>query len=253
MKKKKGIQKKRSVTVEKDKAAESGNHIPIVGIGASAGGLTAFKDLFESMPPDTGMAFVLIQHLDPTHESLMVDLLSRHTDMDVVQVEDRMEVKQNHVYMIPPNWDLAIDGGNLKLSKFHQRRGMRMPIDFFFSSLAEDQRERSICIVLSGTGSDGTMGLKAVKSYGGLAVVQTPEEAQYDGMPSSAIATGVVDYILPVQDIPEKLINYIKHSYIRGHFGTEPVEINEPNEFNSILAVMHAQLGHNFHYYKKNQ
>jgi len=226
--------------------------IPIVGVGASAGGLAAFKDFFNSMPSQTGMAFVLVQHLDPTHESLMVDLLSRHTKMKVIQVEDHMQVEPNHVYMIPPNWDLAIQSGALRLIKPQQRRGMRMPIDFFFNSLAEDQRERAICIILSGTGSDGTMGLKAVKSYGGMVMVQQPEEAQYDGMPSSAIATGVVDYTLPAQEMSNILVNYIKHSYIRGHFGTEPVEISEPDDFNAILAIMHAQIGHNFHYYKKN-
>jgi PAS domain S-box-containing protein len=226
--------------------------IPIVGIGASAGGLTAFKGFFEAMPAESGMAFVLIQHLDPTHDSLMVDLLSRHTPMKVIQVEDRMQVELNHVYMIPPNWDLAIHNGELLLTTPVQHRGMRMPIDFFFKSLAEDQKEKAICIILSGTGSDGTAGLKAVKSYGGMVVVQFPEEAQYDGMPSSAIATGVVDYILPVSNIPQRLLSYIQHSYVRGYFGTEPIEINEPDAFNNVLAILHAQLGHDFRYYKKN-
>jgi two-component system, chemotaxis family, CheB/CheR fusion protein len=232
--------------------SEAVEQIPIVGVGASAGGLSAFKDFFKSMPSETGMAFVLVQHLDPTHESLMVDLLSRYTKMRVIQAEDLMQVRTNHVYMIPPNWDLAIQSGALRLTKPQQRRGMRMPIDFFFNSLAEDQREKAICIILSGTGSDGTMGLKTVKSHGGMVVVQSPEEAQYDGMPASAIATGVADYILPVGEMANILLNYIKHSYIRGHFGTEPIEISEPDEFNSILAIMNAQLGHNFHYYKKN-
>lgn len=224
---------------------------PIVGMGASAGGLAAFKDFFQSMPPETGMAFVLVQHLDPTHESLMADLLSRHTGMNVVQVQDNMKVEVNHVYVIPPNRDLAIRSGAFQLVKPQQRRGMRMPIDFFFNSLAEDQRERAICIILSGTGSDGTLGLKAVKSYGGMVVTQAPEEAQYDGMPSSAIATGVVDYILPAGGMASVLVNYVKHSYIRGQFGTEAVEIGKHDDFNSILAIMHAQLGHNFHFYKK--
>lgn len=226
--------------------------IPIVGIGASAGGLAAFKGFFEAMPAAPGMAFVLIQHLDPTHESLMVDLLSRHTQMKVIQVEDRMQVEANHVYMIPPNWDLAIENGELLLTTPVQRRGMRMPIDFFFKSLAKDQKEKAICIILSGTGSDGTAGLKTVKSYGGIVLVQLPEEAQYDGMPSSAIATGVVDDILPVSDLPQRLLTYIQHSYVRGYFGTEPIAINEPDAFNDILAILHAQLGHDFRYYKQS-
>jgi two-component system CheB/CheR fusion protein len=225
--------------------------IPIVGIGASAGGLAAFKGFFEAMPAESGMAFILVQHLDPTHESLMVDLLSRHTEMQVIQVEDRMQVQANHVYMIPPNWDLAIQNGELLLTTPVQRRGMRMPIDFFLKSLAKDQKERAICIILSGTGSDGTVGLKAVKSYGGMVVVQLPEEAQYDGMPSSAIATGVVDHIVPVSEMPQRLLSYVQHSYVRGYFGTEPVEIQDPDAFNNILSILHAQIGHDFHYYKK--
>lgn len=226
--------------------------VPIVGVGASAGGLAAFKEFFEKMPTETGMAFVLVQHLDPTHESLMVDLLSRQTNMNVIQAEDNMTVEPNHVYMIPPNWDLAIQDGALRLTTPHQKRGMRMAIDFFFNSLAEDQRENAVCVILSGTGSDGSMGLKTIKSYGGVVMVQQPEDAQYDGMPSSAIATGVVDYILPVRDMSDTLVNYIRRAYIKGHFGTEPIELNEPDDFNAILAIMHAQLGHNFHYYKKN-
>jgi len=204
------------------------------------------------MPAESGMAFVLIQHLDPTHESLMVDLLSRQTQMKVIQVEDHMEVEANHVYMIPPNLDLAIQNGELLLTTPVQRRGMRMPIDFFFKSLAQDQKEKAICIILSGTGSDGTAGLKAVKAYGGIVVAQSPEEAQYDGMPSSAIATGVVDHVIPVNEMPERLLSYIQHSYVRGYFGTEPIEINEPDAFNNILAILHAQLGHDFRYYKKS-
>ena len=226
--------------------------IPIVGIGASAGGLSAFKGFFEAMPAQSGMAFVLIQHLDPIHESLMVELLSRHTQMKVIQVEDRMQVEENHVYMIPPNWDLAIRNGELLLINPAHRRGMRMPIDFFFKSLAQDQKEKAISIILSGTGNDGTAGLRAVKSYGGTVVVQSPEEAQYDGMPTSAIATAVVDSILPVSEMPQRLMSYIQHSYVRRFFGTSPSEINELEEFNTILTIMYARLGHNFHYYKKN-
>ncbi|CAN2049597.1 two-component system, chemotaxis family, CheB/CheR fusion protein [Candidatus Magnetomoraceae bacterium gMMP-13] len=227
-------------------------HIPVVGIGASAGGLDAFKNLFESMPSDTGMAFVLIQHLDPTHESLMVDLLSRHTNMKVVQVEDRMRVKVNHIFVIPPNRDITIHNGELYLSEPLQRRGLQMPIDFFFKSLAEDQREQAICIILSGTGSDGTLGLKAIKSYGGMVMTQSPKTAQYDGMLVSAISTGAVDYVLPVTAMPNALLKYIQHSYIRGRFGTDEYKSNGGQDLNNVLAIMHAQLGHNFHHYKKN-
>ncbi|MBM9520376.1 PAS domain-containing protein [Desulforhopalus vacuolatus] len=228
-------------------------HIPIVGIGASAGGLDAFKQLFEAMPSDTGMAFVLIQHLDPTHKSLMVDLLSRHTAMKVVQVENRMPVESNYVYMIPPNYDLAIRNGELYITPPAQKRGLRMPINFFFSSLAEDQRERAVCIILSGTGSDGTLGLKAIKSYGGMAMAQSPNTAQYDGMPVSAISTGAVDYVLPVNEMPEAILKYINHSYVRGRWpGTDMTNDTNNQDLNNVLAILHAQLGHNFHHYKKN-
>jgi two-component system CheB/CheR fusion protein len=230
----------------------SRRQIPIVGIGASAGGLGAFKDFIQAMPARSGMAFALIQHLDPTHESLMVDLLNRYTQMDVIQVEDRMQVKEVHVYMIPPNRGLSIRKGGLLLTAPEQRRGMRPPIDFYFKSLAEDQMEKAICMILSGTGSDGTVVLKSVKSYGGLVIVQFPDEAQYDGMPTSAISTRMVDYILPVREIPERLRIYIQRFYVTGHSGTEPIEIEEPEAFNNVLTIMDAQLGHNFHYYKKN-
>jgi len=247
-----GENKHDPLSEELDQTINRTQHIPVVGIGASAGGLDAFKTLFEAMPADTGMAFVLIQHLDPTHESLMVDLLSRHTTMNVVQVEDRMQVIENHVYMIPPNRDLAIHNGELYLTAPAQRRGMRMPIDFFFRSLAEDQRERAICIILSGTGSDGTLGLKAIKSYGGMVMAQSPKTAQYDGMPVSAISTGTVDYVLPVKEMPEALSKYIQHSYVRGRFGMDGSSQEGGQDMNSVLAIMHAQLGYNFHHYKKN-
>ena len=227
-------------------------HILVVGVGASAGGLDAFKNLFESMPAETGMAFVLIQHLDPTHESLMVDLLSRYTKMKVVQVEDRMQIQANHVYMIPPARDLAIHKGKLHLTEPAQRRGLRMPIDFFFRSVAEEQRERAICIILSGTGSDGTLGLKAIKSYGGMVMAQTPTTAQYDGMPVSAITTGAVDYVLPVEEMPDAILKYIQHSYVRGHFGADQHDDADNQDLNNVLSIIHAQLGHNFHHYKKN-
>lgn len=220
---------------------------PVVGVGASAGGLSAFKEFFKKMPANTGMAFVLIQHLDPTHESLMVDLLSSHTKMEVIQAGDDMEVQPNRIYMIPPNSYLAINNNRLKLHAPEQRRGLRTPIDFFFNSLAEDQRENAICIILSGTGTDGTSGLKAVKDNGGIVIVQLPEEAQYDGMPSSAVATGFADFILPAGDIYEVLIGCTKHYCTNGLS-----EINSIDDFNNILAIMNVQLGYNFHYYKKN-
>lgn len=177
----------------------------VVGIGASAGGLDAFRKFFTAVPDDTGMAFVLIQHLDPTHESLTAELLGNYTRMSVVQVGEEMRVEPNHVYVIPPNKFLTISGKTLHLSQPVQRRGVRMPIDFFFRSLANDQQQRSIGIILSGTGSDGTLGAGEIKAAGGTVIVQSPDTAQYDGMPRSAMVAGVVDCVLPVDEIPNRL------------------------------------------------
>jgi PAS domain S-box-containing protein len=224
----------------------------IVGIGASAGGLDAFKNFLTAMPADSNLAFVLVQHLDPNHESLMVDLLARHTSMPVLQVEDQMKVQRNHVYMIPPNKSLTIKDGILHLSKPVERRGMRMPIDYFFRSLAEDQQEKAICIIFSGTGTDGTLGLKAVKEYGGMAMVQEPNTAGYDGMPRSAIATDMVDFILPVEQMPEDLIRYVSHSYLNESGKEEPKVATEPDQLNHILAVLRTRGNYDFRAYKKN-
>ena len=169
---------------------------PIVGIGASAGGLAAFEAFFSGMPADTdpGMAFVLVQHLAPDHKSILADLIRRYTRMQVFEVEDGMAVRPNCAYIIPPNRDMAFLNGTLQLLEPSAPRGQRLPIDFFFRSLAQDQREKAIGIVLSGTGSDGTLGVRAVKGEGGMVMAQSPESTEYDGMPRSAIGTGLVDF-----------------------------------------------------------
>ena len=164
---------------------------PVVGIGASAGGLEAFEAFFKAMPPTSGMAFVLVCHLDPTHVSILPELLQKRTKMTVLQVQDGMEVEPNSVYVIPPNRDLCILNGILQLVDPAQPRGAKLPVDTFFRSLAQDQGSKAICIILSGTGTDGTLGLKAVKGEVGMAMVQDEGSAKYDGMPRSAIATGL--------------------------------------------------------------
>jgi two-component system, chemotaxis family, CheB/CheR fusion protein len=184
----------------------------IVGLGASAGGLEAFETFCTHMPPDSGMAFVLVQHLAPDRASLLPELLARHTRMAVQQVTAAMPVEPDHVYIIPPDATLTIAGGMLHLvSPPVESRGHRTPIDQFFCSLAEDQGEYAVCILLSGTGTDGTLGLQAVKEYGGMALAQTPTSARYDSLLRSAIATGLVDHILPVEAMPAKLIEYTTH------------------------------------------
>jgi len=222
---------------------------PVAGIGASAGGLDAFKKFFDAMPPESGMAFVLIQHLDPLHESITAELLTSHTVMKVVQIEDGMEVEANHVYVIPPNKDLSIQNGVLHLVAPVQRHGVRLPIDFFFRSLAEDQQEKALCAILSGTGTDGTLGLKAIKGNGGMVMAQLPETAQFDGMPRSAISTGMVDYIVPVEQMPDTLIKYVQHA---GELmGAGAAESTALDQLSSILAALRSHVKYDFHNYKK--
>src|SRR5438034_1165534 len=173
----------------------------VVGLGASAGGLEALYKLFDALPPGTGMAFILIQHLDPTHKSMMVGLLAGHTSMKVLEAAEDMPIARDHVYLIPPGVYLSIRAGAFQLTKPRERHGARMPFDFFLRSLAEDCGERAVCAVLSGTGADGSLGLTAMLATGGLVVVQNPKEGAHDGMPVSAIMAGAADLVLPVAGI----------------------------------------------------
>jgi two-component system CheB/CheR fusion protein len=223
---------------------------PVVGIGASAGGLDAFKRFFAAMPPDSGIAFVLVPHLDPAHESLMVELLSRHTTMPVVEAENNMPVDANHVYIIPPNKYMTIHGGILRLTGPVERRTSQTSIDLFLRSLAEDQQEQSICIILSGTGSHGTLGLKAVKAAGGMAMVQDPGTAEYDRMPQSAMATGLADYVLAAEQMPEALIKYVQHTYANA--GTRIETAPEGADYlTQVLALLRARTKFDFRPYRK--
>jgi two-component system CheB/CheR fusion protein len=168
---------------------------PIVGIGASAGGLEALEAFMAHMPPETGMAFVIIQHLSPKHKSLMAEILQRATLMKVVQIEDGMRIEPNRVYLNPPEKEVALFNYIFQLIDLASGEGFRLPIDYFFRTLAEDMREKAIGVILSGTGSDGSQGLKAIKENGGLAVAQEEKQAKYAGMPQSAIETGLVDLV----------------------------------------------------------
>jgi len=196
------------------------------------------------------MAFVLVQHLAPDHKSILSDLIRRYTRMQVFEVEDGMTVQQNCAYIIPPNRDMAFLNGNLQLMQPAAPRGQRMPIDFFFRSLAQDQQERAIGIVLSGTGSDGTLGIRAIKGEGGVVMAQTPESTEYDGMPRSAIATGLVDYELLPADMPRQLMAYVAHA-----FGVTPGLAPAPtpksqNALKKIFILLRAQTGHDLSQYK---
>ena len=235
-----------------DPVAPSVSGFPIVGIGASAGGLAAFEAFFSGMPADTdpNMAFVLVQHLAPDHKSILSDLIQRYTRMQVFEVEDGMVVLANCAYIIPPGRDMAFLNGTLQLLEPSEPRGQRLPIDFFFRSLAQDQRERAIGIILSGTGSDGTLGVRAIKGEGGMVMAQNPGSTEFDGMPRSAIATGLVDYELPPAEMPAQLIAYAVHA-----FGKPPRPATVPapkteNALKKIYILLRAQTGQDFSQYK---
>ncbi|MGH8534900.1 MAG: chemotaxis protein CheB [Gammaproteobacteria bacterium] len=222
----------------------------MVAIGASAGGLEALKRFFSAMPAQSGLGFVVIPHLDPTHVSHLPELLRRHTPMPVEQAHDGAPVQAEHVHIIPPNALLTIKGGVLHLAAAVARPGIPRPIDGFLRSLAEYQQERAICIIVSGTGSDGTLGLKAIKAEGGLVMVQSPVTAEHDGMPRSAIATGLVDYVLPVEQMPAALLEYVEHAHLRG--GPIPVPAGTRHDpLHPILALLCTREGHDFRCYKK--
>ena len=225
---------------------------PVVGIGASAGGLAAFEAFFSRMPADTdpGMAFVLVQHLAPDHKSVLSDLIQRYTRMRVFEVEDGMVVQPNCAYIIPPGRDMAFLNGTLQLLQPAEPRGQRLPIDFFFRSLALDQHERAIGIVLSGTGSDGTMGVRAIKGEGGMVMAQNIASTEFDGMPRSAIATGLVDYELPPAEMPAQLIAYAAHAFGKLPRSTTLPAPKVENAMKKIFILLRAQTGHDFSQYK---
>jgi two-component system CheB/CheR fusion protein len=224
---------------------------PIVGIGASAGGLEALEQFLRQVPENCGMAFVIIQHLDPTHIGIMPELLQRVTPMRVFQVKDRMRVKVNCVYVIPPNTDMSILHGVLHLFEPTERRGLRLPIDFFLRSLAEDRQSGSIGVILSGMGSDGTMGLRVIKEMGGLALVQEPASAKFDSMPRSAIIAGLADIVAPAEEMPGKIIDYLRHALII--VKTEVLlEEKDQSALEKVLILLRAKTGHDFSLYKKN-
>ncbi|HMJ89112.1 MAG TPA: chemotaxis protein CheB, partial [Candidatus Acidoferrum sp.] len=222
----------------------------VVGLGASAGGLEALRSFFNAMPAASGMAFVVIQHLSPEHKSMMAELLSRNTQMPVSRAKDDVKVEPNHVYLIPPKKCLQIAQGKLVLTDWNMKPGPNLPIDTFFSSLAEDCGDRAIAIALSGTGSDGTRGIRAIKEAGGLVMIQDEESAKFSGMPHSAIASGLADYVLPAEDMPKALLSFIKHPLLtrsRGS-GLGPA----PDTMQKIEGLVRAETGIDFSGYKQS-
>jgi two-component system, chemotaxis family, CheB/CheR fusion protein len=228
---------------------------PIVGIGASAGGLTALEQFLSHLPPQSGLAIVVVQHRDPHSEGMLVELLQRHTPMPVQQVDDQMQVKPDHVYVIPPGMDMSLMRGALHLFEPTEARGLRQPIDFFFKSLADDRQHNSIGVILSGMGSDGTMGLRAIRQAGGASFAQSPASAQFDSMPRSAIDAEVVDAVAPADELPAKVIAFVKRIRLVGD-----VQAQVEAEFqhaaagflDKILLLLRTHTGHDFSAYKKN-
>ena len=237
---------------KQEKIPKESDGFPIVGIGASAGGLETLNAFFSGMPPDSRMAFVVIQHLSPQHKSIMASLLEKHTRMTVRQIEDGMKIQSNHVYLNPPGWNVAIFNRSLHLLEPVKNGTINMPIDFFFRSLSEDQGEGAVGVILSGTASDGTQGIKAIKGESGMVMVQQPDTAKYNGMPKSAIETGLVDFILSVEKMPEALIQYIQHPFLESAAGStltgEPIK----GHMQKIFALIRSATGHDFSHYKQS-
>ncbi len=225
----------------------------IVGIGASAGGLEAFRTFFEHMPPDSGMAFVLVQHLSPDHRSMLAELVGKATAMTVTEAEDGAEVSPNQVFVIPPDATLTIANGRFVVVKPAPPRESRRPINSFLFSLARDQGENAVCVILSGIGSDGSLGLASIKENGGLTIAQADIDHQAKmGMPSSAAATGFVDHVLEVKDIPAKLLEYHYHlQRARAHKDSEGIREDAAEHLMEISGLLRAAVGHDFSEYKE--
>ena len=224
---------------------------PVVAIGASAGGLEALELFLSHVPKNSGMAFVIVQHLDPTRKGIMPELLQRSTGMKVVQVKDRTSVRPDYVYVIPPNKDMSILHGVLHLLKPAAPRGLRLPIDFFLRSLAQDQQEHSVGVILSGMGSDGTLGLRAIKEKAGVVLVQDPATAKFDSMPRSAIDAGLADIVAPAEELPGKILTYLQRTPLLAR--TEVVlEDKAQSALEKVVILLRTHTGNDFSFYKRN-
>ena len=235
--------------IEKPHIQNGNGQFPIVGIGASAGGLEALEMFFVNMPGDSGMAFVVVQHLDPNHVGIMPELLQRFTTMKVHQVTDRLRVKPNCVYVIPPNKSMSLLRNALYLFDPVESRGFRLPIDIFFRSLANDRQEKSIGIILSGMGSDGSLGLKAIKEKNGIVLVQNPVTARFDGMPQSATDSVIADIVADANELPSKLIEFLRFVPVVN----KALDLDDKNKSNieKIIILIREQTSHDFSMYKK--
>jgi two-component system CheB/CheR fusion protein len=230
----------------------SKNLFPVVGIGASAGGLEAFKKLVKAIPENSGMAYILVQHLHPDHSSSLPEILQRETKIPVQEISDNVIVKPDNVYIIPSNNMLVATDGILQLSPRPSKDQKNMPIDVFFSSLAEVHQSHAIGIVLSGTGVDGTQGLKNIKAHGGLTFAEDLDSAAYGGMPQSAINAEVVDFILTPEKMPQQLLELNRtYKILSSKDVSTPEELSDEQNFRQVLSLLRTRSGVDFTYYKQ--
>ena len=252
MKRASAVRPARPRSPEAPRPRSSASDLAVVGIGASAGGLEALELFLGHVPAGSGLAYVVVQHLDPNYKGIVVELLQRATQMPVLQITDRLAIKPDHVYVIPPNRDLSILRGVLHLLEPQAPRGLRLPIDFFLTALAADRQVRAIGVVLSGMGSDGTMGLRAVKENGGAVFVQDPALAKFDGMPRSAIDAGLADVVAPAEDLAARIVGYLDRRQL---LPSPPVVLlNEKDQsgLEKVALILRGQTGHDFSMYKKS-
>lgn len=240
-----------STRVSKEQIADSGSDLfPIAGIGASAGGLEALEQFLSNVPENSGLAYVVIQHLDPTQKGMLPELLQRVSKMKVYQAKNRMAVKPNRVYVIPPNKSMSILNGTLRLFEPLEVRGLRLPVDTFLRSLADDRRELSIGVILSGMGSDGSAGLRAIKENNGIVMVQEPNSAKFDSMPRNAINAVLADIIAPANELPEKLLGFLKQLPLI--MFDHDIESKDKSALDKIILLLRTHTGNDFSLYKKN-
>jgi two-component system CheB/CheR fusion protein len=246
---------KKEITAKKNKnysmpPAGNQDEVIVAGIGASAGGLDALGQFFENFTQTSAMAFVVVQHLDPLHKCVLAELLQHKTKMNVFEAVDRMPVRPNSVYVIPPNKNMSIFKGSLHLFDIVKKDGLSLPIDFFLRSLADERQEKSIGIILSGMGSDGSLGLKAIKEKGGITLVQQPSDAKFSAMPQNAIETAIIDIVAPADHLPEKLISYLSHTALMPVISGP--DIKDQSALEKIIIIMRSYNGNDFSQYKKN-
>jgi len=235
----------------KENRGGNGKNFYVVGIGASAGGFEALEMFFKRMPSDSGLCFVVVQHLSPDHKSLMVELLSRHTKMEVLQAEEGARLEPDKVFLIPPKKVMTVHNGRLHLMERTNKPLPYFPIDTFLNALAEDMGERGIAMILSGTGSDGTRGIRAIKEWGGMVMVQDLTSSKFDGMPRNAISTGLADYVVDPESMPEELLKYIQHPYLLDD-RKDHADEEDDKQFKTVFSLLKAQSGVDFSNYKQS-